>query len=185
MHLGLYQNETAELCQWHVNEAHYLEAWGDARAYDGTVSIVQPLIAPLYNGKSAYELVAMLSGQAELRATKSCRLTGRSSTPAPTSTHSGENRCTMAGWKALRSRRSTCRDKTAGFPSTPGADPKAIEINFRRDPSVYDGQFSNNGWLQELPKPMNKLTWDNPVLMGPAMAERMGDQNRRPGRART
>ena len=51
---------------------------------------------------------------------------------------------------------------------------KAIEINFRRDPSIYDGQFSNNGWLQELPKPMNKLTWDNPVLMGPAMAERMG-----------
>ena len=63
VHLGLYQNETAELCQWHVNEAHYLEAWGDARAYDGTVSIVQPLIAPLYDGKSAYELVAMLSGQ--------------------------------------------------------------------------------------------------------------------------
>ena len=64
VHLGLYQNETAELCQWHVNEAHYLEAWGDARAYDGTVSIVQPLIAPLYDGKSAYELVSMLSGQA-------------------------------------------------------------------------------------------------------------------------
>ncbi len=63
VHLGLYQNETAELCQWHVNEAHYLEAWGDTRAYDGTVSIVQPLIAPLYDGKSAYELVAMLSGQ--------------------------------------------------------------------------------------------------------------------------
>ena len=65
VHLGLYQNETAELCQWHVNEAHYLEAWGDARAYDGTVSIVQPLIAPLYGGKSAYELVSMLSGQSE------------------------------------------------------------------------------------------------------------------------
>ena len=63
VHLGLYQNETAELCQWHVNEAHYLEAWSDARAYDGTVSIVQPLIAPLYDGKSAHELVAMLSGQ--------------------------------------------------------------------------------------------------------------------------
>ena len=65
VHLGLYQNETAELCQWHVNEAHYLEAWGDSRAYDGTVSIVQPLIAPLYNGKSACELVSMLSGQSD------------------------------------------------------------------------------------------------------------------------
>ena len=65
VHLGLYQNETAELCQWHVNEAHYLEAWGDTRAYDGTVSVVQPLIAPLYDGKSAYELIAMLSGQTQ------------------------------------------------------------------------------------------------------------------------
>src|SRR5580704_16263058 len=65
IHLGLYQDETAELCQWHLNETHYLEAWGDARAYDGTVSIVQPLIAPLYGGKSVYELTALLAGQAE------------------------------------------------------------------------------------------------------------------------
>ncbi len=65
MHYGLYQNETAELCQWHVNATHELEAWGDARAYDGTVSIIQPLIAPLYNGKSAMEFVALLSGQAD------------------------------------------------------------------------------------------------------------------------
>ena len=63
VHLGLYENETAELCHWHVNEAHYLEAWGDTRAFDGTVSIVQPLIAPLYGGKSQYELMASLLGQ--------------------------------------------------------------------------------------------------------------------------
>ncbi len=65
VHLGLYQNETAELCQWHVNQSHELEAWGDARAYDGTVSIVQPLIAPLYGGKSALEFIALLSGQTD------------------------------------------------------------------------------------------------------------------------
>src|ERR1700723_3200913 len=59
VHFGLYQNETAELCQWHINQAHELEAWGDARAYDGTVSIIQPLIAPLYSGKSALEFVAL------------------------------------------------------------------------------------------------------------------------------
>ena len=81
----------------------------------------------------------------------------------------------MAGLKAPHSRRSRFANKTPSFPATPAVPtPKAIEINFRRDPSIYDGQFSNNGWLQELPKPMNKLTWDNPVLMGPAMAERMG-----------
>ncbi|HTR67547.1 MAG TPA: TAT-variant-translocated molybdopterin oxidoreductase, partial [Terriglobales bacterium] len=60
IHHGLYQDETAELCQWHVNEAHYLEAWSDGRAYDGTVSIVQPLIAPLYDGKSAHEILSVL-----------------------------------------------------------------------------------------------------------------------------
>ncbi len=65
VHYGLYQNETAELCQWHVNATHELESWGDARAYDGTASIIQPLIAPLYNGKSAIEFIALLSGQAE------------------------------------------------------------------------------------------------------------------------
>src|SRR5213075_1297304 len=67
VHLGLYQDETAELCHWHVSEAHYLEAWGDTRAYDGTVTITQPLIAPLYNGKSAYELLAAFTEQPDRR----------------------------------------------------------------------------------------------------------------------
>jgi MoCo/4Fe-4S cofactor protein with predicted Tat translocation signal len=174
VHLGLYQNETAELCQWHVNEAHYLEAWGDARAYDGTVSIVQPLIAPLYNGKSAYELVSMLSGQADTGGHEIVQAYWKKQHPGVDfddfwrkSLHDGWVEGTAFAAKQVA-------NKTAIFPSTPAVDPKAIEINFRRDPSVYDGQFSNNGWLQELPKPMNKLTWDNPVLMGPAMAERLG-----------
>ena len=174
VHLGLYQNETAELCQWHVNEAHYLEAWGDARAYDGTVSIVQPLIAPLYDGKSACELVAMLSGQPQTKGHEIVQAYWKAQ-------HSGADFDTFwrkslhDGWiegTTFAPRQAGL--KTAGLPATPPPDEKAIEINFRRDPSIYDGQFSNNGWLQELPKPMNKLTWDNPVLMGPAMAERMG-----------
>jgi MoCo/4Fe-4S cofactor protein with predicted Tat translocation signal len=174
VHLGLYQNETAELCQWHVNEAHYLEAWGDARAYDGTVSIVQPLIAPLYNGKSAYELVSMLSGQSDTGGHEIVQAYWKKQHTSADfdvfwrkSLHDGWVEGTAFAPKQVAS-------KAASLPSTSAADPKAIEINFRRDPSVYDGQFSNNGWLQELPKPMNKLTWDNPVLMGPAMAERMG-----------
>jgi molybdopterin-containing oxidoreductase family iron-sulfur binding subunit len=174
VHLGLYQNETAELCQWHVNEAHYLEAWGDSRAYDGTVSIVQPLIAPLYDGKSAYELVAMLSGQPQTKGHEIVQAYWKTQ-------HSGADFDTF--WrKSLHDgwiEGSTFSPKSVNFKSGDIAsavrtDEKAIEINFRRDPSLYDGQFSNNGWLQELPKPMNKLTWDNPLLMGPAMAERMG-----------
>jgi MoCo/4Fe-4S cofactor protein with predicted Tat translocation signal len=174
VHLGLYQDETAELCQWHVNEAHYLEAWGDARSYDGTVSIVQPLIAPLYNGKSACELVSMLSGQADTGGHEIVQAYWKKQ-------HSGADFDTFwrtslhDGWvEGTTFAPKQVVNKTASFPSTPAADNKVIEINFRRDPSIYDGQFSNNGWLQELPKPMNKLTWDNPVLMGPAMAERMG-----------
>ncbi len=174
LHLGLYQNETAELCHWHVNEAHYLEAWGDARAYDGTVSIVQPLIAPLYEGKSVYELVSMLSGQADTGGHEIVQAYWKKQ-------HSGADfdefwrKSLHDGWvEGTTFAAKQVGSKAVGFPAPSSLDPKAIEINFRRDPSVYDGQFSNNGWLQELPKPMNKLTWDNPVLMSPAMAERMG-----------
>ena len=85
VHLGLYQNETAELCQWHMNEAHYLEAWGDARAYDGTVSIVQPLIAPLTAARARTNSPRCLPGKLKPAATKSCRAIGRSSIPARTS----------------------------------------------------------------------------------------------------
>jgi MoCo/4Fe-4S cofactor protein with predicted Tat translocation signal len=174
VHLGLYQNETAELCQWHVNEAHYLEGWGDARAYDGTVSIVQPLIAPLYDGRSAYELVSMLSGQPQTKGHEIVQAYWKTQ-------HSGADFDTFwrkslhDGWidgTAFTPRQVAL--KTTGFPATASIDEKAIEINFRRDPSIYDGQFANNGWLQELPKPMNKMTWDNPVMVGPAMAERLG-----------
>src|SRR5579862_6126249 len=174
VHLGLYQNETAELCQWHVNEAHYLEAWGDTRAYDGTVSIVQPLIAPLYDGKSAYELLAMIIGQAQSSGHdivqaywKTQRTTGDFDAFWRKSLHDGWVEGTAFAPKQLSPR-------SFNPPAPDKSDPKAIEINFRRDPSVYDGQFSNNGWLQELPKPMTKMTWDNPVLVGPAMAARMG-----------
>jgi molybdopterin-containing oxidoreductase family iron-sulfur binding subunit len=196
VHLGLYQNETAELCQWHINQAHELEAWGDARAYDGTVSIIQPLIAPLYNGKSALEFVALLSGQADstgydlTRAYWQKQHTGADfeqfwrkslhdgwieGTGYPSKTvqikeeyaaaFSGPNR-PMAGREF-----KTLIPLNSSVPLP--VDPNAIELNIRRDPTIYDGQFSNNGWLQELPKPMTKLTWDNAVLIGPKMAERL------------
>ena len=173
VHLGLYQDETAELCQWHVNEAHYLESWGDARAYDGTVSIVQPLIAPLYGGKSAYELTALLGGQAEATGHEIVQGYWQKQHPGADfeafwrkSLHDGWIEGTAFTPKAVTL-------KSANFPVSPISDGKSIEINFRRDPCVYDGCFSNNGWLQELPKPMSKMTWDNPVLIGPAMAARM------------
>jgi molybdopterin-containing oxidoreductase family iron-sulfur binding subunit len=174
VHLGLYQDETAELCQWHLNEAHYLEAWGDSRAYDGTVSIVQPLIAPLYDGKSAYDLTALLAGQAEAAAHEIVQAYWKKQ-------HTGADfdafwrKSLHDGWIAGTTfAPKSVSLKSAAFPQSAASDEKSIEINFRRDPCVYDGCFSNNGWLQELPKPMSKMTWDNPVLMSPAMAARLG-----------
>jgi MoCo/4Fe-4S cofactor protein with predicted Tat translocation signal len=175
VHHGLYQNETAELCQWHVNATHELEAWGDARAYDGTVSIIQPLIAPLYNGKSALEFVALLSGHSDA--------TGYDLTRAYwQKQHAGADfeqfwrKSLHDGWiegTTFDPRSTQLRGGDFGGGGVREGDPNAIELNFRRDPTIYDGQFSNNGWLQELPRPMTKLTWDNAVLIGPKMAERL------------
>src|ERR1700746_3399155 len=157
IHHGLYQNETSEFCHWHINEAHSLEAWGDARAYDGTVSIIQPLIAPLYSGKSAHELVSALSGVSDASGYDLVRAYWQKQHPGGDfdtfwrqSLHDGWIEGTSFAPKSLSA-------KTPNVPSSPAADPKSLEVNFRRDPSIYDGQFSNNGWLQELPKPMTQL----------------------------
>jgi MoCo/4Fe-4S cofactor protein with predicted Tat translocation signal len=173
VHHGLYQNETAELCQWHVNATHELEAWGDACAYDGTVSIIQPLIAPLYNGKSALEFVALLSGKAEATGYDLTRAYWQKQHTGVDfeqfwrkSLHDGWIENTAATPKLVKA--ATAPVGSVPFPLN------AIELNIRRDPTIYDGQFANNGWLQELPKPMTKLTWDNAVLIGPKMAERLG-----------
>jgi molybdopterin-containing oxidoreductase family iron-sulfur binding subunit len=187
VHLGLYQDETAELCQWHVNEAHYLESWGDTRAYDGTVSIVQPLIAPLYGGKSVYEITALLAGQAEATGHEVVQGYWQKQHPGA-DFDSFWRKSLHDGWIAGTTFAPKQIQVTGDLHSSPAPPPSArelgtliplvdrnaIEINFRRDPCVYDGCFSNNGWLQELPKPMSKMTWDNPVLIGPAMAARMG-----------
>ena len=171
--LGTHRNETAELCHWHVPEAHYLESWSDARAYDGTVSIVQPLIEPLYGGKSAHEIITILAGQSGF--------TGHDLVQSYwQKQHSGADfdafwrKSLHDGWVAGTTYApKNVALKATNFPASQAATGNGYEINFRRDPSIYDGRFSNNGWLQELPKPLTKLTWDNPIMIGPAMAERM------------
>jgi MoCo/4Fe-4S cofactor protein with predicted Tat translocation signal len=177
VHVGLYQDETAELCHWHVNEAHYLEAWGDTRAYDGTVSIVQPLMAPLYSGKSQLEIAALLAGQAEPAGHELVQQYWQKQHPGTDfdafwrkSLHNGWIEGTAFVAKQVAA-------KAGGVSSAAAPDDK-IEIDFRRDPSIYDGRFANNGWLQELPKPMSKMTWDNPTLIGPKMAERLKLQSK-------
>jgi len=172
--LGTHRNETAELCQWHVPEAHYLESWSDARAYDGTVSIIQPLIEPLYGGKSAHEIITILAGQSGLIGHELVQGYWQKQRNG-VDFDAFWRKSLHDGWVAgttypLRN----AALKTAAFALTSRkAVSSPIEINFRRDPSIYDGRFANNGWLQELPKPLTKLTWDNPIMIGPAMAERL------------
>jgi Fe-S-cluster-containing dehydrogenase component len=188
VHHGLYQNETAELCHWHVSAAHELEAWGDARAYDGTVSIIQPLIAPLYNSKSPLEFVALLNGQGDASGYDLVRSYWQRQQPnfpvrhdEPADFDAFWRKSLHDGWiegttfvpKSLTAKPSTAEASVGDAMGAKASDPAAIELNLRRDPTIYDGQFCNNGWLQELPKPMSKLTWDNAVLIGPKMAERL------------
>jgi MoCo/4Fe-4S cofactor protein with predicted Tat translocation signal len=174
--LGLYDDETSELCHWHVPETHYLETWGDTRAYDGTVTIQQPLIAPLYRGKSALELLAAFSDQPERSSYDIVKGHWREQKPAADfeawwrrSVHDGFIAGSAAPVKSVSA-------KPLG--SAAAESPKAgLEIIFRPDPCIYDGRFVNNGWLQELPKPLTKLTWDNTALISPATAQRLNLQN--------
>jgi MoCo/4Fe-4S cofactor protein with predicted Tat translocation signal len=185
VHYGLYQSETAELCNWHINATHELESWGDARAYDGTVSIIQPLIAPLYNGKSAIEFVALLNGQSDANGYDLVRAYWQKQYTAVIAGACNAATCPTFERFWSKSLHDGWVENTTLTPKEPHlnlkdvssqtkADPNAIELNIRRDPTIYDGQFANNGWLQELPKSMSKLVWDNAVLIGPQMASRLG-----------
>jgi Fe-S-cluster-containing dehydrogenase component len=180
VHSGLYYDETGELCHWHVNAAHFLEAWGDARAYDGTIGTIQPLIAPIYNGHSAHEIVAVLAGQATKSGHDLVRDFWKTQRPEKdkafeafweTSLHDG----LMAGTALPAISVALQPDFAKGEPRVEIRDnPKQLEIVYCPDPAVFDGRFANNGWLQELPKPITKLTWDNAAMMSAATAQKLG-----------
>jgi molybdopterin-containing oxidoreductase family iron-sulfur binding subunit len=179
IHLSLCEDETAEFCHWHIPEAHFLEAWSDARAFDGTISIMQPLIAPLYNGKSAHEVLAVLTGQAGTAGHDLVRGYWQRQKPKADfeqfwwkSLHDGVVEGTALPAKAIK--------LNPAFPTQPapaGSAAARMEIVLRPDPTIWDGSFANNGWLQELPKPLSKLTWDNAALVSPATALKLGVTN--------
>jgi molybdopterin-containing oxidoreductase family iron-sulfur binding subunit len=171
--LSPYQNETTDFCHWHIPEAHYLESWSDVRAYDGTASIIQPLILPLYDGKNAHELLAAFEDMPGAAAYDRVRAYWQTQ-------HTGDDfeqwwrRQVHDGWVA-GSTFPAQRPQIKAFTLPPLADSGGddIEIIFRPDPTIYDGRFVNNGWLQETPKPLTRVTWDNVAMISPAMAERM------------
>ncbi|HYY68965.1 MAG TPA: TAT-variant-translocated molybdopterin oxidoreductase [Terriglobales bacterium] len=172
IHLGIYEDETSSLCQWHVPEAHPLETWSDARAYDGTISIIQPLIAPLFNGRSAHEFLAVFTQQPEQSSYDAVRGYWRSQFKgAPEQFEAAWRKWLHDGF--IAGSESKLRTVTARPLNLSALESGGTEIIFQPDPSVYDGRWANNGWLQELPKPLTKLTWDNAVLISPALMERL------------
>ncbi|HEV3143387.1 MAG TPA: TAT-variant-translocated molybdopterin oxidoreductase [Gemmataceae bacterium] len=179
-HLSLYEDETSRLCQWHLPETHYLETWSDARAYDGTATIMQPMIAPLYDGRSAHEALALFANAVEQpghdivksywrRFWENQVRSGDFETFWQRSLHNG----VVADTKLPNRDKVTFqKDWAKNLGTAPAA--QGYEIVFRTDPAIYDGRFANNGWLQEWPKPLTRLTWDNAVLMSPATAALLG-----------
>jgi len=184
IHLGLHENETSRLCTWHVPRAHPLEAWGDARAWDGSLGVTQPLISPLFDGRTPAELLSLMVEEAPLSAHDLTRRTLRGLL-------GGDDAGFEARWRTLLESgvvadsappplaaldgAAAARLATDGLdPGVSGPTGPNMELVFARDPKLFDGRFANNAWLQELPESMSRLTWDNAALIGPATAERLG-----------
>ncbi len=189
LHLSLYENETSVRSHWQLPRAHYLEAWGDARAWDGTVSIVQPLIEPLYGGKSDIELLATLLGEPVTNGYEIVRRTFAGLIPPEgfeatwrRTLHDGLLQgsafpvaaAKLQPGKAPLDFGSPAATQPVSGDSSTKSPAVGFEVTFIADRKVYDGRFANNGWLQELPDALTQMTWDNAALIAVADAEKLG-----------
>jgi molybdopterin-containing oxidoreductase family iron-sulfur binding subunit len=173
-YLGLHENETAAAAHWFVPAAHYLETWDDACALDGIRSPVQPLVRPIFGGRSEIEVLAAMAGVHDdpyslLR--ESWKRLGIATDDA--------------SWRAIIVNGVVpgpilppllARPRRELIAASPAMKPPSgsVDVVFRCDPKVHDGAFANNGWLQELPDPVTKLTWDNAAQLSPATAHGLG-----------
>jgi MoCo/4Fe-4S cofactor protein with predicted Tat translocation signal len=184
VHVGLYQDETARQCHWHLPEAHYLETWGDARTFDGTASLCQPLIEPLYGGRSILEIASFIATLQETPGDEIVRTHWREYWSSDkkrsadgfadfwkTALHDGLIHDTAFPLKTVELKENWQANLKTKSRDTAASE---FEISYMADPTVYDGYFANNGWLQELPKPLTRLAWDNAALMSPATAKELG-----------
>ena len=175
-HLGSHVDETGQNAQWHIPAAHFLESWSDARAYDGTVSIVQPMIDPLYGGKTAHHFFQALLDEPGLSPYEAVRETWKPVIKGDFET--GWRKALHQGWVEgtadLSDITFSVLQPGVSWPA-PAPSPKdSLEIIFRPDPNVYDGRWANVGWLQELPKPVTNLSWDNAALVSGATLTKYG-----------
>ena len=177
VHVGLHHDETSYACSWHLPESHFLEAWGDTRAFDGTATIQQPLINPLYDSRSFIEVLDAViqqpgrQGYDIVREYWSARAgTGDFEAWWRKSVHDGVVPNTAAA-------RVNAAAGAGGTQAAAGSQAGGMELVFRPDPYLLDGRYANNPWLQELPRPISKLMWDNAVHISPRTAERLAVTN--------
>ena len=172
VHLGAHQDETGQIAHWHIPAAHSLEYWSDARSYDGTVSIVQPLIDPLYGGHTAHEVFQSLLNEPLLSNYEAVRETWKGAIKGDYDL--GWRKVLHAGWIDDTKFDTSGKANAAAINVPAPASKDAIEVIFRPDPNIYDGRLSNVGWLQELPKPVTSLSWDNAAIISGATLTKLG-----------
>jgi MoCo/4Fe-4S cofactor protein with predicted Tat translocation signal len=183
VHLSEYYDETSAACTWHAPRANYLESWGDTRSYDGTYTIVQPLLEPMWRdmqnrtARSPIELVAMLLGRANadgqtlVRETFARNQAGLGDAAWRQALHDGF----AAGSEFPATTPRPPRRLATPAPAEVG--PSVLEVVFRPSTHTFDGRFANNAWMQELPDFITKLTWDNAAMINPNTASQIGVAN--------
>ncbi len=170
--LGCYEDETAEMSDWHFPLAHYLESWGDATTSDGTLVPIQPLIQPLFGGLTELEFLARIAGESQTNPYDIVRATFARS-------EEDWKKFLFNGYLADSAAKPVNAKFGATLPQVKFVSPSAtsLEVIFYRDAKMDDGRYANNGWMQELPDPITKLTWDNAVLVSRMTARELGVQN--------
>ena len=184
VHAGGFDDETALDSDWHLPLSHTLESWGDARAWDGTVTLVQPTIQPLYDARSCIEILSLVL-DADPRAGRDILRTQWQGDADPAAFAPRWNDMLRDGFVPdsaappvpVTLQPATTVKVVQRVPVPPPAPTPAVTVLVRPDASVWDGRPANNAWLQELPRPLTKVVWDNVLTVSPALAAREGLHN--------
>ncbi len=185
IHLSHYFDETSAKATWHLPRAHYLESWGDARSYDGTVTMIQPLIEPLTRpnqpdegGRTAIEVVALLlkrsfvPGQELVKTTFDEKFRRRADGDKEWQKALHDGYINGTAYRAQNPRKNNLPRQA--LPAPPQLGAQNLEVVFTASSHTHDGRFANNAWLHEIPNFITKLTWDNPALINPNTADELG-----------
>ena len=178
-HLSDYVDETSKLCSWNINKSHFLEAWGDGRSFEGHESVIQPLIQPLFGSLSELEFVNLFASGKFTTGFELVKETWKSKTPSQSAWDKTLHDGYLSGSKIYAQEKvSTSSSLSAkvnnALNTAKNNSGDSIEVVVKPDAKLFDGRFANNGWLQELPDPITKITWDNVALVSMNTAKKLG-----------